>query len=83
MKIVFPCATFIETYFRYISENKWTHALDLCRTVNNESAWACLAVMATQSNSETLDIAVEAYGNISHYEKLLYLQYIKVGKCSK
>lgn len=41
-------------------------------------AWACLAVLATQSNSETIDIAEEAFANINHYEKVYYIQYIKV-----
>lgn len=61
-----------------MEENKWTDAINLCRTVNEETVWACLAVLATQHNSETLDIAEEAYANINHHEKVLYLQYIKV-----
>lgn len=61
-----------------MEENKWTDAINLCRTVNDETVWACLAVLATQLNSETLDIAEEAYANINHHEKVLYLQYIKV-----
>lgn len=66
-----------------MEDNKWTDALNLCRTINNDTAWACLAVLATQSNSETLDIAEEAYANINHHEKVLYLQYIKVKKYIK
>lgn len=65
-------------FLRCVEENKWTDALNLCRTVNDETVWACLAVLATQSNTETLDIAEESYGNINHYEKVLYLQYTKV-----
>lgn len=61
-----------------MEENKWTDALNICRTVNNEITWTCLAVLATQPNSETLDIAEEAFANINHHEKVLYIQYIKV-----
>lgn len=59
-------------------ENKWTEALNLCRSINNEMAWACLAVLSTQSTAETIDIAEEAFANINHYEKVYYIQYIKV-----
>lgn len=61
-----------------MEENKWSDALNLCRTINNETSWACLAVFATQANSDTLDIAEEAYANINHHEKVFYLQHIKV-----
>ncbi|KAG5865620.1 hypothetical protein JTB14_010370 [Gonioctena quinquepunctata] len=62
---------------RYIQNNKWTDALNLCRTTNNETSWACLAVLATQSNTDSIDIAEEAYANINHHEKVFFLQYIK------
>lgn len=53
-------------------------ALNLCRTANNEAAWACLAVLALQTNSDIEDIAEEAFANINQHEKVYYLNYIKV-----
>ncbi|XP_066143483.1 intraflagellar transport protein 80 homolog [Euwallacea fornicatus] len=72
-----PISPFPKLIHKKILDNKWTEALDLCRTANTEMAWACLAVMATQSTSETIDIAEEAFANINHYDKVYYIQYIK------
>ncbi|XP_074029895.1 intraflagellar transport protein Oseg5 isoform X3 [Leptinotarsa decemlineata] len=72
-----PISPFPTLIHRYVRENKWTDALNLCRTTNDETAWACLAVLATQSNSETIDVAEEAYANINHHEKVFFLQHIK------
>ncbi|XP_050301884.1 intraflagellar transport protein 80 homolog [Anthonomus grandis grandis] len=72
-----PISPYPELIYKKIHENKWTEALDLCRSVNSDMAWACLAVLATQSNSETVDIAEEAFANINHYEKVFYIQFIK------
>ncbi|CAG9768961.1 unnamed protein product [Ceutorhynchus assimilis] len=72
-----PVSPFPQLIHKKIHDNKWTEALDLCRSVNIEMVWACLAVLATQSNSETVDIAEEAFANINHYEKVYYIQYIK------
>nr|CAH7751636.1 unnamed protein product [Callosobruchus chinensis] len=72
-----PISPFPGLIHRSVQENKWSDALNLCRTTNNEIAWACLAVLATQSRSNFIDIAEEAYANINHHEKVLYLQFIK------
>lgn len=65
--------------FRYVQDNQWTDALSLCRTTNDLTLWACLAVLSTQSgNVDVIDIAEEAYANINHYDKVFYVQYIKV-----
>ncbi|XP_076269721.1 intraflagellar transport protein Oseg5 [Rhynchophorus ferrugineus] len=68
---------FPELIHKKIQDNRWSEALDLCRSVNNDMVWACLAVLATQSNSETIDIAEEAFANINNYEKVFYIQHIK------
>ncbi|XP_044766624.1 intraflagellar transport protein 80 homolog [Coccinella septempunctata] len=64
---------------KYIQENKWQEALNLCRSMNNTTLWACLAVLSTQSSqsNETINIAEEAYANINHYEKVYYIKYMK------
>ncbi|XP_023311105.1 intraflagellar transport protein 80 homolog [Anoplophora glabripennis] len=72
-----PISPFPNLIHKYVQDNKWSDALNLCRTINSETAWACLAVLATQTNSDTIDIAEEAYANINHHEKVFYLQYVK------
>ncbi|XP_030758485.1 intraflagellar transport protein 80 homolog isoform X3 [Sitophilus oryzae] len=72
-----PISPFPELIHKKIQDNKWSEALDLCRSVNNDMVWACLAVLATQSSSETMDIAEEAFASINNYEKVIYIQYIK------
>ncbi|KAL1513318.1 hypothetical protein ABEB36_002740 [Hypothenemus hampei] len=72
-----PISPFLELIYKKIHDNKWTDALDLCRSVNSDMTWACLAVLASQSNIETIDIAEEAFANIENYEKVYYIQYIK------
>lgn len=64
---------------KYIQENKWTEALNLCRSMNNTTLWACLAVLSTQCNqtNDSISIAEEAFANINHYEKVYYIKYIR------
>lgn len=61
-----------------MQDNKWTDALNLCRTINEVALWACLAILATQSNADTLDIAEESYAAINQYDKVFYIQHLKV-----
>ncbi|KAJ8916293.1 hypothetical protein NQ315_016434 [Exocentrus adspersus] len=72
-----PISPYPSLVQKYAQDNKWSDVVNLCRSINNETAWACLAVLATQANSDTIDIAEEAYANINHHEKVYYLQYIK------
>ncbi|CAH1117583.1 unnamed protein product [Phaedon cochleariae] len=72
-----PVSPFPSLIHKYAQDNQWTEALNLCRTTNNETVWACLAVLAIQSNSDTIDIAEEAFANINHHEKVFFLQHIK------
>lgn len=66
-------------FSRHIQENKWDEALRLCRLTNDRILWTGLAVLATQSNnSDLLDIAEEAFAAINHYDKVYYIQHIKV-----
>lgn len=64
---------------KHLQENKWTEALNLCRSMNNTTLWACLAVLSTQTyqTNDTINIAEEAFANINHYEKVYYIKYIK------
>ncbi|XP_057652979.1 intraflagellar transport protein 80 homolog [Diorhabda carinulata] len=72
-----PISPFPSLLHKCVLDNRWTDALNLCRTTNDETTWACLAVLAVQSNSNTIDIAEEAFACINHYDKVLFLQYIK------
>lgn len=65
-------------FFRYVQDNKWTDALNLCRTTNDVALWACLAILATQLNGDSLDIAEESYAAINQYDKVFYIQHLKV-----
>lgn len=62
---------------RYIQENKWNDALNLCRSMSNSTLWACLAVHATQINNDTIDIAEEAFAHVNHYDKVFFIQHLK------
>lgn len=68
---------YLASCFRYINENKWTDALNLCRSTKEKALWACLAVLSIQSNADTIDTAEEAFANINHYDKVFYIQHIK------
>ncbi|KAL0273596.1 UNVERIFIED_CONTAM: hypothetical protein PYX00_006229 [Menopon gallinae] len=59
----------------FVSFKKWEGALRLCRFVNDETLWACLACMACYSKE--LFTAEEAYAAINELDKVSYLQYIK------
>lgn len=72
-----PISPFPTLLHGYIQNNKWSDALNLCRTIDETTLWACLAVMATQSASDALDIAEEAYAAINQYDKVLYIQHLK------
>lgn len=63
---------------RYVQENRWQDALNLCRGADDNILWVCLAVLATQSGADHFDIAEEAFAVINHYDKVLYLQHLKV-----
>ncbi|KAL3274989.1 hypothetical protein HHI36_019763 [Cryptolaemus montrouzieri] len=68
---------FSSVLLRYIQENKWEDGLNLCRSMNNTTLWACLAVLSTQNDNDTIDIAEEAFAQINHYDKVYYIQHIK------
>ncbi|XP_060517914.1 intraflagellar transport protein 80 homolog [Cylas formicarius] len=72
-----PVSPFPELIHLKLQENKWEEAVNLCRNINIDIAWACLAILAVQSTQETLDIAEEAFSNIGLYDKVYYIQYIK------
>ncbi|XP_028134909.1 intraflagellar transport protein 80 homolog isoform X1 [Diabrotica virgifera virgifera] len=72
-----PTSPFPSLLHKCTLDNRWTDALNLCRSTNNETTWACLAILAVQSSSNTIDIAEEAFANINHYDKVYFLQHIK------
>ncbi|CAH1115731.1 unnamed protein product [Psylliodes chrysocephalus] len=72
-----PISPFPSLLHKAVLDNRWTDAVNMCRTANNETSWACLAVLATQSNSFTMDIAEEAFANINQYDKVFFLEHIK------
>ncbi|XP_014282320.1 intraflagellar transport protein 80 homolog isoform X1 [Halyomorpha halys] len=59
----------------YASTNAWKEALRLCRMVQDEALWSCLAIMATQAKD--IETAETAYAAINFYDKVLYIQHIK------
>lgn len=73
---------FIVIFFilRYVQENRWQDALNLCRGADDNIVWVCLAVLATQSGADHFDVAEEAFAVINQYDKVLYLQHLKVRK---
>ncbi|XP_068902733.1 intraflagellar transport protein 80 homolog [Tenebrio molitor] len=72
-----PISPFPSILHKYIQDNKWTDALNLCRSTKEHTLWACLAVLTIQSSADVIDIAEEAFANINHYEKVFYIQYVK------
>lgn len=68
--------TFFTSLHKHITSEKWQEALSLCRIAQNEILWTCMAVMATESKQ--LSAAEEAYAAIERYDKVDYIQRIKV-----
>lgn len=52
--------------------------VQLCRTVEDETLWACLAVLAWQHRQ--LAVAEEAFALIRQYHQVSYIQYLRVSK---
>ncbi|CAG9566558.1 unnamed protein product [Danaus chrysippus] len=68
-------ASFPEKLLKHVDANMWQDALQLCRTVEDETLWACLAVLAWQHNQ--LAIAEEAFALIHHYYQVCYIQHLR------
>ncbi|CAG9784086.1 unnamed protein product [Diatraea saccharalis] len=49
--------------------------LQLCRTVEDETLWACLAVLAWQQRQ--LEVAEEAFALIHQYHQVCYIQHLR------
>ncbi|XP_014204376.1 intraflagellar transport protein 80 homolog [Copidosoma floridanum] len=78
--------TFFINLHRHVLNGKWEEAVSLCRVVQNETLWTCMAVMAI--DSKQLDIAEEACAAIGRYDKVDYIKHIKkitdeIGKLSE
>ncbi|ESO09780.1 hypothetical protein HELRODRAFT_158228 [Helobdella robusta] len=58
-----------------VEASKWEEAVKLCRFVNTEAMWACLAALAT--NQKNLNTAEVAYAALNEPEKVKFLQHIK------
>ncbi|XP_054283963.1 intraflagellar transport protein 80 homolog isoform X2 [Macrosteles quadrilineatus] len=59
----------------YAEERMWRDALRLCRSLGDETVWACLAAMA--AHARDLDTAEEAYAAINQVDKVVFIQHIK------
>lgn len=68
------------SFSRFVQDNKWNEALNLCRSIDETPLWACLAGLACQTNNELLDVAEEAFAEIGQYDKVLFIQHVKVKK---
>ncbi|XP_046470778.1 intraflagellar transport protein 80 homolog isoform X2 [Neodiprion pinetum] len=68
--------TFFTSLHQHIINNRWQDALSLCRIAQNEILWTSMAVMAT--DAKELSAAEEAYAAIGRFDKVDYIQYIKL-----
>ncbi|XP_041968776.1 intraflagellar transport protein 80 homolog isoform X2 [Aricia agestis] len=64
-----------EKLLKHLSVNQWQEALQLCRTVEDETLWACLAILAWQYNQ--LQVAEEAFCSIRQYYQVSYIQHLR------
>lgn len=72
------------SFHEYVTSGKWQKALSLCRIVQNELLWTCLAIGASEKNE--ISAAEEAYSAIERYEEVEYIQRLEnqvVGKTKK
>ncbi|XP_026314438.1 intraflagellar transport protein 80 homolog [Hyposmocoma kahamanoa] len=68
-------ADFPEKLLEHVAANLWPAALQLCRTVEDETLWACLAVLAWHHRQ--LAVAEEAFALIHQYHQVSYIQYLR------
>ncbi|XP_059058155.1 intraflagellar transport protein 80 homolog isoform X1 [Achroia grisella] len=68
-------AAFPEKLLKHVAANMWQAALQLCRTVEDETLWACLAVLAWQQHQ--LAVAEEAFALIHQYQQVCYIQHLR------
>ncbi|XP_050670517.1 intraflagellar transport protein 80 homolog isoform X3 [Leptidea sinapis] len=68
-------ASFPEKLLKHVAANMWDAALQLCRTVEDETLWACLGVLAWQHNQ--LAAAEEAFAVIRQYHQVCYIQHLR------
>ncbi|CAG4943709.1 unnamed protein product [Colias eurytheme] len=68
-------ASFPEKLLKHVAANMWDAAVQLCRTVEDETLWACLAVLAWQHNQ--LAVAEEAFALIRQYHQVCYIQNLR------
>ncbi|XP_063376623.1 intraflagellar transport protein 80 homolog [Cydia fagiglandana] len=68
-------ATFPEKLLKHVAANMWQAALQLCRTVEDDTLWACLAVLAWQHHQ--LSVAEEAFSLIRQYHQVCYIQHLR------
>lgn len=66
---------YCEALHRALNDNKWKHALKICRLAQNRILWGTLAAVATKRNQ--LDISEEAFCAAFQIDKINYLHYIK------
>ncbi|KAG7311155.1 hypothetical protein JYU34_002142 [Plutella xylostella] len=66
---------FPEKLLKHIAAGMWSDALQLCRTVEDETLWACLAVLSWQHHQ--LAVAEEAFTLIRQYHQVCYIQHLR------
>ncbi|XP_058808825.1 intraflagellar transport protein 80 homolog isoform X13 [Phymastichus coffea] len=67
---------FVGTLHRHILNGQWDEAVSVCRIVQSDTLWTCLAVMAIDGRQ--LNIAEEACAAVARFDKVDYIRYIKV-----
>ncbi|XP_058808817.1 intraflagellar transport protein 80 homolog isoform X6 [Phymastichus coffea] len=66
---------FVGTLHRHILNGQWDEAVSVCRIVQSDTLWTCLAVMAIDGRQ--LNIAEEACAAVARFDKVDYIRYIK------
>jgi intraflagellar transport protein 80 len=73
--IVTGLSPFPPRLYGHVKDGNWEHGIRLCRYVQDEPLWACLAAMAI--NGRELNAAEVAYAAINAVEKVQFVLHIK------
>lgn len=75
VEIVTPTPALLPMLYETTSTNQWAQALRICRMLNDDILWGCLAAIALSQRQ--LDVARNALAKIHQVAKVEYIDYIK------